>query len=209
LISIIERRSGGFLAVVVASLWLAGCATKMDAGEASRIKSITIATIAEPDFFYRGRDTNLDLNPAMRTQNLHLGAELAQGIANSLRSEGYNVSVASDPKQADAVMEVSLGGLLPDQLGPIYAGRLGGPVFTAKVRLYDSTTHKTLFSQLYEVADPPIKPMDGTVLIVPDPKYVLGSGTDAPANPGLVAEGFRSAIQPVAASIAHSLRKPS
>jgi len=198
-------------AATMCAAGLAGCATQMNASDAGRIQSIAVTAIAEPHYYYAGRGANEDFNEPMRSQGLHLGSEMADAIAKELQQGGYQASAGSLATAPDAKMEITLGGLLPDQLGPIYARQNEGlePVFTAKVRLVDSKTGKTLFSQLYEVADPPIKPMDGTVLIVPDKKYAMTEESDFAAHPERAAAGFRSAIQPVAKSVAASLKKPN
>lgn len=198
------------LAAILGAICLSGCATKMDAADASRIKSITITTATEPDYYYgptSAYGVSRDFNTPMKSQGLRLGSELADAIARKLQAEGYQTGKAP----ADAAMDILVSGLLPTQQGPYYAMQSEGlePMVTAKVRLVDSASGKTLFNQIYEFADPPIKPMDGTVLMTPDKKYAFKSEDDLLAHPAMAAEGFRSMLEPIASAVAASLKKPN
>lgn len=196
----------------------ASCATKFEAADAARVNSIAISRVAEPkyyaaSYFVARRDevtpaASADFNSLMEGQNLRLGAELAAGVGEALRKNGYAVT-QGDGRDGDAVLDLTVGGFLPDQLGPTYAahGAQFEPEFMMRARLTDAKTKKTLFSQFYLVANNSLKPMDGTILVEPDSKFYVSSTRDLFEKPDIAAAGFRSAIPLLAQQIAQALKK--
>jgi len=196
---------------------LCACATKFDAASAARIKTIAIQKVDEPKYYAFNYfvakqtpitpDASQDFNAAMERQNLHLGAELAASVAQALRSDGYQIA---NGDEADAVMTLTIGGFLPDQPGPTYSahGAALEPEMTIKARLTDTKTKKTLFEQLYLIANNSIKPMDGTVMLVPDQKYYLTANKDLAEKADVAAAGFRSALPMVSGHIAQAFKRP-
>ena len=196
---------------------LCACATKFEAADAARVNTIAIQKVDEPKYYAFTyfvahqnpvlADDNQEFNTAMERQNLHLGAELADAVAQALRGDGYKIANADE---ADAVMNLTVGGFLPDQPGPTYSAHAAAfePELTIKARLTDTKTKKTLFQQLYLIANNSIKPMDGTIMLVPDEKYYLASTKDLFGKSDVAAAGFRSALLLVADHIAQSFKKP-
>lgn len=195
---------------------LACSATKFDLADGARIKAIALPKPEEPEYFAYSyfvqkqdpilRDDKEDFNTLMQGQKLHLGAELSAAVAQVLRDDGYQILEDGD---ADAVMKLKIGGFLPGQPGVTYSshGAEVEPEFMVRATLTDSKTQRKLFEQLYLFANNSIKPMDGTIMLVPDPKYYFTADKDVFKNPELAAAGLRSVIPLVANHIATSLKK--
>jgi hypothetical protein len=201
--------------LAVAVLSFGGCATKFDPGNAAHIQTIALTGFAEPGFRAQfrmglnistvtpsGPDRFADL---LATQNLHLGAEMKAALAAALRADGYQI--VDGP--ADAVLDVTLDGA-PPMSEPLYEAAFGNfePEYATKVKLTDSKSGKTLFSILYLYRDNTLSPMDGSILIRPDPKYSFASADALFADPALAAQGFRAPIATIAQSVGTFLKKP-
>jgi len=203
--------------IVTAALLGASCATKFEGADAQRIKTIAISKVDEPKYFaytyFVARQDLVtpgdggDFNAFIIRQNFHLGSELGDAVARSLRSDGYLIA---DGGEADAVMNLKIGGFLPDQPGPTYSahGASFEPEYMVRAKLTDTKTNRTLFEQFYLFANNSIKPMDGTLLFIPDQKYYLASEEEIFERPEVVVAGFRSAIPLVAGNIAAAFKKP-
>jgi hypothetical protein len=194
-------------------------ATRFDMADATRIKTIAVAKVEDPKYFAYAyfvqhqdplvQDDNQDLNALMEKQNLRLGAELSAAVVQALHKDGYDVT-DSGANDADAEMTLSVGGFLGGQPGPTYSshGAELEPEFMVRAKLTDGKTKKKLFEQYYLFANNSIKPMDGTMLLVPDKKYYFTSDKEMFAKPEVAAAGFRSVIPLVAEHIAVSLKRP-
>ena len=204
-------RAAGLTAGIL--LICTACATQFDPTDAARVHTIALAGFAEPHYDaliqFGTKDSSLepDFSDLLAKQNFHLGAELKTAVSSELQNTGYEV--IDDSKAADAVLEVSITGF-PPASNPAYSAALGDfePEFVARAKLKDVKTGKTLFSRTYVYRDNSIEPIDGSLLIRPDPKYGFSTSKALFANPQLAAEGFRAAEPLIARSIATSLKKP-
>jgi hypothetical protein len=199
-------------------LLLNACATSLDPASAAQIKTLSISAVEEPQYFaysyFVARQDTVgpsgpdDFNKLMERENLHLGSELRTAIAKTLRSNGYDVTM-DDSGTADAVLALKVGAFLPSQQGPAYAshGAEFEPELMLRATLTDAKSNKTLFSRFYLFDNPSIKPMDGTVLFVPDRQYYFQSVDQIFSNPTKAAEGFRSVIPMVAQDIGTAFKK--
>jgi hypothetical protein len=193
------------------------CATQFDPANSARIHTIALAGFNEPDFIAQDRLVlrtfsvqprgASDFAALMAGQNLHLGAELKAAITQALRDDGYEVVEAAGT--ADAVLDVKIAGAPPNSV-PLYESAAGNyePEFSVIATLKDAKTKHTLFLELYDYRDNSIKPIDGSILIRPDPKYGFRTAKELFDNPRLAAEGFRAPVPLIAQSIGAALKKP-
>ncbi|HYM17944.1 MAG TPA: hypothetical protein VEU06_05225 [Micropepsaceae bacterium] len=203
--------------VVFIAILCSGCVTAISPSDAARVQTISLSGFNEPGFDaldfliltpIPARPSGYDEFPTlMERQSLHLGTELAAAIAQGLRNDGYKV-VEGGSANADATLDVQLLGF-PPAATALYAAHGGDfePEFTAVATLTDSSTKKTLFRGAYVYRNNSLKPIDGTILIRPDPKYYFKTSKALFDNPQLAAEGFRAAEPIIAQLIAASLKR--
>jgi hypothetical protein len=206
---------GRLAAVAAIAGLLCGCAaTKFDPADAGRIHTIAVAPVEEPGFELQirfvQRTTGRDFSDVMQAQNLHLGAEVKAAIVKAVRDDGYTVTDQGAGGAADAVLSIVVGGVPPNYSGPMYESALGGfkPEYSVLVKLRDAATKSVLYDRFFVYRDNSIAPMDGSMLIRPDPKYAFTTGTPAD-DPALAAEGFRAPIPMIAGTVGASLKKPA
>lgn len=204
-----------FRALALGALALcAGCATKFDPAAGAKVHTVALSGFDEPEYgalsyFVLNATTVLsqkDFSNMMEKQNLHLGAELKVALAQALRDDGYEI--VDDAATADAVLNARITGFKTDYVA--YASYPGvyEPEVTVVVKLTDAHTHGTLFQRLYLYADNSIEPMDGSLLIRPDPKYSFRTVDGLVANPALAAEGLRAVEPAVASEVRAALKRP-
>jgi hypothetical protein len=192
------------------------CVTQFDAASAAHVQTIAVRLIEEqPIIAARQFVQRVDItdqgdqsfSELMARQNLHLGAELKTAIARELGADGY--SVIDDPATADAVLEFTIGGIIPVN-APAYAAAATSfePEYTVRVTLRDRKTQRRLFHRLYLYRDNTFSPLDGSLLIRPDPKYSFSTAEVLFNNPAQAAEGFRAGLSEIAKSVGVSLRRP-
>jgi hypothetical protein len=148
----------------------------------------------------------------MARQNLHLGAELKEAVAQALRNGGYRVVEDGNAGPIDAVLDIRIDGASPPAFqSPLYASHGGDfePEFFAVAKLTDSKTKNTLFFHTYIYRNNSIEPIKSLgTLIRPDSKYAFKTSKAPFENPQLAAEGFRAAEPLIAQGIASTLKKP-
>lgn len=204
-----------FRALALGTLALcAGCATKFDPAAGAKVHTVALTGFDEPEYgalsyFVLNATTVVpreSFSAMMDRQNLHLGAELKVVLAQALRNDGYEV--VDDAATADALLNVRITGFRTDYV--IYASYLDlyEPEITVVAKLTDAHTHGTLFQQLYLYANNSIEPMDGSLLLRPDPKYSFRSVERLVEDPKLAADGLRAVEPMVAQSLQASLKKP-
>lgn len=196
-----------------------GCATQFDPANSAGIRTIKLSGFDEPTYEAQDRfvlrtfsvtpQGSSDFAALMAGQNLRLGSELKAAVAQTLRSDGYEVIENDAAGPADAVLEMKLAGA-PPNFAPLYEAAAGNyePEFSAEATLRDTKTKHKLFFELYVYRDNSIKPIDGSILIRPDPKYGFRTAKELFDNPELAAEGFRAPIPIIAQSIGSALKKP-
>jgi len=81
------------------------------------------------------------------------------------------------------------------------------PEFSVDAALRDAKTRRNLFHQFYIYRDNSISPIDGTILLKPDPQFEFGRAEDLYADPKRAADGFRAAVPLVAESVGMALSK--
>jgi hypothetical protein len=192
----------------------AGCATKFDPAAGAKVHTVALTGFDEPEYgalsyFVLNATTVVpreSFSSMMEKQNLHLGAELKATLSQALRDDGYEI--VDDSSNADAVLSGKITGFRTDYV--IYASHLDlyEPEVTVVVKLTDAHTHGTLFQRLYLYANNSIEPMDGSLLIRPDPKYSFRTVEGLVANPALAAEGLRAVEPAVANEVRAALKRP-
>jgi hypothetical protein len=212
----VPARTGAFVVTLTACALLSGCgSTQLAATDAAGIHTIQLFGFAEPDYQIQGRfvlntismapSDEVSFSSLLANNGLHLGTEMKAAIAQALRNDGYQID---DSHNADAVLEVKFAGA-PPNFAPMYEAAAGPyePEYSVDVALRDTKTNKKLFHQFYVYRDNSISPMDGTILLKPDPKFNFNRPEDFYKEPVRAADGFRAAIPRVAESVGTLVNK--
>jgi len=213
----VSMRAGALVLAFGACGLLSGCgSTRFAPTDAASIHTIQLSGFAEPDYTIQGRfvlnvhsvqpDAKVDFGTLFARNGLHLGYETKAAIAQVLRKDGYQIDDGTGT--ADAILEVKFGGVPPNGL-PMYESAAAGfkPEFSVDAALRDAKTRRNLFHQFYIYRDNSISPIDGTILLKPDPQFEFGRAEDLYADPKRAADGFRAAVPLVAESVGMALRK--
>jgi hypothetical protein len=203
--------------IFLIALALAGCGSaRFEATEAANVHSIQLAGFDEPRYelqFRMGLKTTNESTPntekpfaaMLSDAGLHLGAELKTAVGEALAADGYQVTDGG----ADAVLSVKIGGA-PPNFAPMYEAAWGGykPEYSVLAELKDARTGKSLFHQFYVYRDNSVSPIDGTILIRPDPQYEFAWPEKIAADIKHAADGFRAPVPQIAQSVGTLLKKP-
>lgn len=177
-----------------------GCvATEFKPADAVNLHTIAIAP---PDDPTAAADYDADL------QNIHIGDEVKVALSGALRTDGYTV-VDQGADAADAVLSIVISGA-PPVARPEFEMEFFTyfPSYSVLITLRDAATRHVLYDRLFVYHKAFIKPIDGSMLIQPDDKYVFHAQDDIGKNPALAAEGVRAAIPIIAQTVGASLKKP-
>lgn len=211
-------RGCALVAALAACTLLSSCgSTKLAAADAANVHTIRLSGFSEPTYNVQDRfvlktssaapDKGVSFESLLASHGLHLGDEMKVAISLALRNDGYQIE---DSGNADAILEVKFDGA-PPNANPMYEGApaVYQPEYSVHVTLTDAKTQKKIFHQFYVYRDNSVAPMDGTILIRPEPKYNFATAADLFNKPELAAEGFRAAIPIIAQSVGSQLKKPA
>jgi len=194
---------------------LTGCGSaQLAATDAASIHTIQLSGFAEPHYRLQDRfvlrtdsvvpNKDVSFDSLLTSNGLHLGEEMKAAIAQALQSDGYQIS---DSGNADAILQVEFDGAPPNS-EPMYEGApTFQPEYSVHVSLLDAKTKKKVFRQFYVYRDNSVSPIDGTILLKPEPKFNFKRAEDLYADPKRAADGFRAAIPRVAQSVGTLLNK--
>ena len=177
------------------------------------IRTIALGPIADPDDYavvangaaeqydsrtFLKRDGARSLADAMASEDLHLGNELHEAIAEALLTAGMQV-VPGETKGAGVRLLVAL---MPNTVA--YSDSTLGddlmPGFSVKVFVTDARTGRFLKTDSFLYGQ--VKERRGVHALYPDARYRFTSVDALLADPKSAAEGFRAGITLVAKEIA-------
>lgn len=182
------------------------------------IRTVGLGPIADPDdyavmsanggpqydsrTFVSGAGGGLSLAEAMAREDLHLGAELHDAIAEALLAQGMRVA----PAEADGASVKLLVAIMPSSVSysDVALGDDLIPGFTVKLFVTDAKNGRFLMTDsiLYGQST-----RRGEHAVFPDARYRFSSVEALLADPKSAAQGFRAGITAVADEIAKDLKR--